>query len=340
MNLEFSNTYKINRLTSVWAFSEAGLGGILHAFKMPFTGLFVGGIAIILISLIASYTEKNKAKGILRACLIVLIIKMLVSPHSPITAYIAVIFQSFVGAILFTIIPNVKIAAMFLSIFGMLESALQKLLTLTIVYSISIWDALDEFVNFVLKQIHFELQIEHFSFYAIGIYLFIYLIGGIIIGYLAGKINSDISKVLKDKKLVQKLLKLENHNVQFSRKKQRIKFRNFLIFCLILFFILIFIPFFQPENQQVSTAIYIITRSILVLIVWYFLLAPILLFFLKKYLKHKQNKYQSQITENLKFIEELKNKSPIIWQISNFKKGINRLYYFLILTITFAICKS
>ncbi len=45
----------VQRLTALWAFSESGLGGILHALQMPFTGLLVGGMAILLISLIAFF---------------------------------------------------------------------------------------------------------------------------------------------------------------------------------------------------------------------------------------------------------------------------------------------
>ena len=51
------NSKIISRLTALWALSEAGLGGILHALQSPFTGLFVGGFAIILISLIAYFAD-------------------------------------------------------------------------------------------------------------------------------------------------------------------------------------------------------------------------------------------------------------------------------------------
>ena len=47
------------RITALWGFSEATLGGILHAFKIPFTGLFVGSAAVIFISLIAHFTNET-----------------------------------------------------------------------------------------------------------------------------------------------------------------------------------------------------------------------------------------------------------------------------------------
>ncbi|MFT5818187.1 MAG: hypothetical protein ACI95K_001675, partial [Lentimonas sp.] len=75
------NSKIISRLTALWALSEAGLGGVLHALQSPFTGLFVGGFAIVLGSLIAYFAE-DKWNTIFRSLLVVLIIKLAVSPHS------------------------------------------------------------------------------------------------------------------------------------------------------------------------------------------------------------------------------------------------------------------
>src|SRR5690606_19472551 len=83
----------IEKLTALWALNECGLGGFMHVLNSPFTGVIVGGISILLISLIAFYAE-NKWQSILKALLIVLIIKMGVSPYSPFAAYIAVSFQA------------------------------------------------------------------------------------------------------------------------------------------------------------------------------------------------------------------------------------------------------
>ncbi len=50
-----SNSNAITKLILLWAFSESALGGMLHALRIPLTGLFVGGSAVIFISLIAHY---------------------------------------------------------------------------------------------------------------------------------------------------------------------------------------------------------------------------------------------------------------------------------------------
>ena len=58
----------IQRLTALWAFSESGLGGIMHALKIPFTGLVVGGMSVIMISFIAQLSA-NHYKEILKSAL-------------------------------------------------------------------------------------------------------------------------------------------------------------------------------------------------------------------------------------------------------------------------------
>src|SRR5882762_4225935 len=93
----------IQRLTALWAFSESGLGGIMHALQIPFTGLVVGGMSVIMISFIAEISG-HQYKEILKSALIVLIIKAMVSPYTPFPAYIAVSFQALSGYILFSFV--------------------------------------------------------------------------------------------------------------------------------------------------------------------------------------------------------------------------------------------
>ena len=93
----------IQRLTALWAFTESGLGGIMHALQIPFTGLLVGGMAVIMICLIADISEFNY-KQILKSAIIVLIVKAMVSPHTPFPAYIAVSFQALLGYAVFSLL--------------------------------------------------------------------------------------------------------------------------------------------------------------------------------------------------------------------------------------------
>ena len=102
MNVSSLNTEQrilaIHRLTALWAFAESGLGGVLHTAKVPFTGLVVGGFAIILITLIAHLSSKQY-KIIVQSLVVVLMVKAAVSPHTPFPAYVAVSFQALLALI-------------------------------------------------------------------------------------------------------------------------------------------------------------------------------------------------------------------------------------------------
>ena len=128
------NSVKINfdskRITALWAFSEAAFGGILHALKIPFKGVFIGCYAVIFITLIAA-ASSNK-KEILRSTIIVILVKAVISPHATLTAFFAVLLQGILGYFFFSTFSSKKIAAVLLGFFAMLFSAIQKLILLTI----------------------------------------------------------------------------------------------------------------------------------------------------------------------------------------------------------------
>lgn len=194
-----NSTLTVERLTALWALNEAGLGGFMHAIKSPFTGIFVGGTAIMLITLIA-YFAQNRTRAILKAAVIVLLIKFTVSPHSPLPAYFAVSFQALLGALLFGALPNLRMAALLLGIFGLLETALQKLFVMTIVYGNSLWEAIDVFFNYVLQQ--FGLMTApanfHASLWLMGFYVGLHTLAGVFIGWLAGTLPNELRHALAD----------------------------------------------------------------------------------------------------------------------------------------------
>jgi hypothetical protein len=76
--LDKQHTKEQINLIALWAFCESGLGGILHAIKLPFTGFFVGGFACIILMLLAEQF-KHKPYQTLKATILVMSIKFMVS---------------------------------------------------------------------------------------------------------------------------------------------------------------------------------------------------------------------------------------------------------------------
>src|SRR5258705_13134205 len=87
------------RIITLWVLCEAMLGGVIHALKIPVSGLIVGSAAVICICLIAYYIPGKAV--IIKATIIVAIFKMILSPQAPVLAYLAVFFQGGMGELLF-----------------------------------------------------------------------------------------------------------------------------------------------------------------------------------------------------------------------------------------------
>ena len=139
------------RLIALWVLCEAMLGGIIHGLKIPVSGLFVGSSAVICICLIAWYVPQKGA--IIKATIIVAIFKMMLSPQAPPPAYIAVFFQGLLGELLF--FRNKKfyqLSCILLAVLSLLESGIQRILVLTIVYGNDLWKVINDFINGLTKQ--------------------------------------------------------------------------------------------------------------------------------------------------------------------------------------------
>ncbi len=76
---------------------------------------------------------------ILKSALIVILIKALVSPHSPLTAYFAVGIQGLLGYLLFSTKKFYTFSALLLGIFTLFFSGIQKIVVLTILFGNNLW---------------------------------------------------------------------------------------------------------------------------------------------------------------------------------------------------------
>jgi hypothetical protein len=166
------------RLTYLWSFMEAGVGGLFHFLHMPFTGFVVGGFAVIFIVLLAKYGN-NKATVILKAFAVVLTVKFLLSPYSPLGAYIALCFQVLAAISLFFIFGTNRFSIFLLAIIAMMESAIQKPLISLLMTGNEFWISLADLLGNTF-EINFN-EIKIFGIILMVVYIGIYFIWGVIL---------------------------------------------------------------------------------------------------------------------------------------------------------------
>ena len=327
----------MERLTALWALNESGLGGIMHAAKLPFSGMIVGGFAVILISLIGYFAE-NKFASIIKATIVVLLVKFVMSPHSPLQAYFAVSFQGILGAILFDKITYFKIGAMMLAVTSLLESAIQKLLMLTVLYGTSFWKAINLFYKYIAGEFSIKNTNINGSEILIGAYVGLYLAGGMVVGWLAGIFPAHINRLSGEDEPIKKLRILYSNNKpvlispSINSKKENI-IKSIIIPVLIIFS---FVPF-SVAAYGFMHGVYLFIRVIIILALWYFLLAPFLMKLLRKLLKKKSKMYFNDVDNAIKILPFLVKMAKFIWHESANKKGIKRLDYFFSTLVVFTL---
>ncbi len=310
------------RLIALWVLCEAMLGGIIHGFKLPVSGLLVGSAAVICICLIGFYVPTKAA--IIKATIVVAIFKMMLSPHSPPPAYIAVFFQGLLGELLFSYKKLFKLSCMLLAIFALVESALQRILVLTIISGISFWKAIDEYVS----KLTGEKTITSYSFYFAAGYVLLHLIAAILIGWFAGILPKKINQWKMDTITIA-----INNNIETTtstkinnRKKRRLGL-IILWIILIAFYLQSFFAIGKPILPS-NIALQIFMRSVLIVLGWYLLLSPLLSKLLQYWLQKKQDQQQTVIQQVNKVLPSIKYLVQQSWNLSATAKGYKRIILF------------
>lgn len=298
MHQKQANTLTIQRLTALWALGESGLGGFMHALKLPFTGIFVGGFAVIIIALLAHFSYNNY-RQMVQATLLVLLVKFAVSPQSPPQAYLAVGFQGFIGAVIYRLIPSFSIASVLFGIIAMLESAFQKLVVMTLIYGKSLWEGLDTLYKGAADNLFVPQR--GFSFWLIAAYVGIYFVWGIVLGIYIIYLPKKIEK--RSTLIAGQLHEFAPGRLDTLPVKKKSKYRKLLNYLLVLALLVVVFVF----DKSLNKAAYLIIRTLTVLLLFYMVINPIIKWWMQKQLANASSKKQEAISGILNLMPELRS---------------------------------
>ena len=314
------NQRAVNRLTALWALNESGLGGILHAAKFPFTGILVGGFAVLLISLIARYSNFS-FKAIIKATTLVLMFKAAVSPYSPFPAYIAVSFQGFLGAALFSLTHNFKSTPIIFGGLALLESAIQKILLTVLFFGMSFWKSVDDFVLSTMKICKLPADFSFSEWAALG-YVFFYLFIGLFIGRFASKIPEAIATL--DFSVIK--LSSAEHPVMQNRKRRK----RLLVLALLslLLSIQLMAAFYQFPFGN------LLFRVVIFMLLFYYVVGPLTTKVIK-FLARNRSEEISRLNED---VNQLRlTVKPVINYINKNYHGLTRLKMFVLYMVAISL---
>ena len=310
------------KITALWVICEAFAGGILHSVKIPFTGMFISSLSIICIVLIAWYTS---ATYILKATLLVIIFKFSLSPHTPPTAYLAVSFQGILGYLLFLNKKFFIAAAILLGCLALVESALQRILVLIILYGTDFWKAIDSYI-FKLTG---AKEVNQISYWIGIVYIIIHFIFGIIVGSFAANLarNSQQWAAENPHLIFDKELEL-NEDKSPSKKTRKKKYFFYFLFSLLLFFYLQALFYPAESLLPASKVLLILIRSLIILLAWLLIFGPLFKYLLKKYVHKKKQEQKAEFTIIMELIPNLKNIFIQSWRLSGRYSYFKRVSFF------------
>jgi nucleoside-triphosphatase THEP1 len=315
-----ANSLIYYRLIALWALSEAMLGGIIHGLKIPVSGLVVGSFAIICICLIAWYVPVKGA--IIQATLIVAIFKMMLSPQAPPPAYIAVFFQGLLGELLFFNRKFFRLSCLLLAILALVESGLQRILVLTIIYGNDLWKVINDAINGLTKQ----KTTFNYSLLLAGGYVLLHLVTGLVVGWWASVLPGRISKWSEDD---QNKIVLSNDitaPLPVARKRRR-RLKKGLFVVWIVLMLLYAQSYFRIGDPLLPPhiSLKILIRSFIILLTWYFIAGPLLKKLLNYWLEKKQSGSQLEIRHVLDLLPATQQLIAESWKRSAGLSGSKRL---------------
>jgi len=310
------------RLIALWVVCEAFAGGIMHAVKIPFTGMIVSSLSVMCIILIAFYVHGINA--IIKATLIVAVFKLMLSPHSPPTAYIAVFFQGYLGHLLFYNKKFFTASAIILSVLALVESAMQRILVLIILYGNTFWHAVNQYVQKLVGGYD-----TNYSFIIASVYILIHAIAGLFIGIFAVRLANRSSKwKIKYPGLVID----KNCNSELNpafRKNKKVKWLFIIIWIALVF---IFIHSYVNPSASVLPAgnvFKIIIRALLIILSWYLFFAPLIMQWIRRMLSSHESRHNLPTNEIMLLIPETKYLFIQSWSLAGSERGFKRFKVFL-----------
>lgn len=310
------------RLIALWVLCEAMLGGVIHGLRIPVSGLIVGSSAVICISLIAWYVPQKGA--ILKATIVVAIFKMMLSPHASFPAYIAVLFQGALGEILFWKRNHYRLSCFILAVLALLESGLQRILVLTIIYGNDLWVVINDFVNGLTKQV----RRTNYSMWIVSVYVGLHLVTGIIIGWFTGSLPARINK-LKDRE--EWKLQGAIHGEEVGMLSKRRKKRKLWLWSI---WAVLTVLYFQSEFSvgtpllPSNLIIGILLRSFIIVVSWILIVSPLLNQVLHNWLTKKQVKWKDEVMAVNSILPSMRSLVTASWKLSGANKRLARLRVF------------
>lgn len=235
---------------------------------------------------------------------------------------------------LFALLPFDRLSALILGILALLESACQKLLVMHLLFGRSLWESIDALGVSAAKQLAI---LGEFSLTkgVVFLYIGIYAVGGIFWGIIGGYAAAGLSARFPPEGWQNKLSAAAKSNKNFVEPKKK---RYKRILTLVTgFMVLLLLVFFLPQENLASRLIQLMLRFWLIVGIWYWLLAPLLMKGIRLLLRDRSSVYEQELKQVFDFLPALRLITAKAYEDSSQFPVWNRIPEFLLRMVTYSL---
>jgi hypothetical protein len=173
------------------------------------------------------------------------------------------------------------------------------------------WDALDEFVGSIIDYFPFLSTILSAKNLVLS-YLGIYLVTGIVAGWMIGKVTLTAKRTLVSKE--------EDQRATTAKKNRKINFEWSIIAFLTVIY---FVPFIPASFREMSL------RAAIILTAWQLILGPLVKKALFAFLGNKKSGLLREINLVEGILPEMHKNLKISWRAASGQKTFQRIPFFV-----------
>jgi nucleoside-triphosphatase THEP1 len=216
----------------------------------------------------------------------------------------------------------------------LLESGLQRILILTIIYGNDLWIVINDFINGLTRQ----KTAANYSLFIGGVYVLLHIVTGLLVGTWVAALPVKIEKWIADKQYTLLIAdKTGTETPAGAGKRKRKRTGLFLIWLLLL---ALYVQSYYKIGTPLLPAyisLKILLRSVIIVLAWVFIAAPLLKLALQRWLRRRQSQSQQDIQTVLELLPATRQLVAKSWKQSAGNRGWKKIQLWVRLVLVNAL---
>ena len=161
------------------------------------------------------------------------------------------------------------------------------------------------------------------------------------VGLFAGKLPFWIEDVIEENGIEITAFHDSNYDITKRKKRKHKRWWQRPSGTILFSFaaVMVVLSYVYPEfgSNKAYEIMIMMLRATVIMVIWYTLIGPLLLKYLRRFIKKKQNIYSTEITKIADAFPHLRGLVSYCWKISSAEKGYRKIKSFIIYLTAFLL---